>query len=40
MPEYRIYAVGGDGHFVDAKNMECADDQKATNRSQSVYPIC
>jgi PAS domain S-box-containing protein len=32
MPEYPIYGIGGDGHFVDAKNIECADDQEATNR--------
>jgi PAS domain S-box-containing protein len=32
MREYRIYGSGGDGHFVDAKNIECADDQEATNR--------
>ena len=29
MPEYPIYGIGGDGHFVD-KNIECADDQEAT----------
>ena len=33
MPESRIYGFGGDGHFADAKNMECADDQQATNRA-------
>jgi PAS domain S-box-containing protein len=32
MSEYRIYGIGGDGHFADAKNIECADDQEATNR--------
>ena len=32
MREYRNYGISGDGHFVDAKNMECADDQEATNR--------
>ena len=40
MPEYRIYGIGGDGQFVDAKNTECADDQKGTNRPSSVYLIC
>ena len=32
MSENRIYGISGDGHFVDAKNIECADDQEATNR--------
>ena len=32
MPEYPIYGIGGDGHLVDTKNTECADDQEATNR--------
>jgi PAS domain-containing protein len=32
MLENRIYGIGGDGHFVDSKNIECADDQEATNR--------
>ena len=40
MPEYRIYGIGGDGHFVDAKNIECADDQEATKGRQSVCLIC
>ena len=30
MQEYRIYGIGDDGHFVDAKNT--ADDQEATNK--------
>ena len=33
MPEYPIEGIGRDGHFVDAKNTECADDQETTNRS-------
>ena len=31
-PKYRIYGRGGDGHLADAQNIECADDQEATNR--------
>jgi PAS domain S-box-containing protein len=31
MSENCIYGIGGDRHFVDAKNIECADDQEATN---------
>ncbi len=34
MPEYRIYTVGGDGHFIDGKNIECADDQEAIRIAQ------
>jgi hypothetical protein len=29
MPEYRIYAVDYNGHRLDAKNIECVDDQEA-----------
>jgi PAS domain S-box-containing protein len=32
MPKYPMYGIGGDRHFVAAKNLECADDQEATNR--------
>jgi PAS domain S-box-containing protein len=32
MSENRIYRISGDGHLADAKNIECADDQEATNR--------
>jgi hypothetical protein len=29
MPQYRLYTVGSDGHFVGAENLECPDDQEA-----------
>jgi|RhiMetStandDraft_4_1073278.scaffolds.fasta_scaffold235290_1 hypothetical protein len=29
MPDYRIYTVDYNGHRVDAKNIECVDDQEA-----------
>jgi hypothetical protein len=34
MPEYRIYPVGSDGHFIGEKNIECADDQEAIRIAQ------
>ncbi len=36
MPEYRIYTVGSDGHFIDGKNIECADDQEAIRIAQQA----
>jgi hypothetical protein len=29
MPEYRIYTLDYNGHRVDAKNIQCVDDQEA-----------
>jgi hypothetical protein len=29
MPAYRIYTVDYNGHFVGAKDIECADDREA-----------
>jgi hypothetical protein len=34
MPAFRIYTVGLDGHFIDAKDVECADDQEAIKKAQ------
>jgi hypothetical protein len=36
MPAFRIYTVGLDGHFVDAKDVECADDQEAIKKAQQA----
>jgi hypothetical protein len=36
MPEFRIYTIGRDGHFSDAKNIECADDQEAIQEAQQA----
>jgi hypothetical protein len=36
MPEYRIYTVGSDGHFIGGKNIECADDQEAIRIAQEA----
>ena len=36
MPEFRIYTIGRDGHFSDAKNIECADDQEAIQKAQQT----
>jgi len=33
MPEYRIYTVDYNGHRVDAKNIECVDDQEAVQQA-------
>lgn len=36
MPNFRIYTIGHDGHFTDADNIECADDQEATKKAQQA----
>jgi hypothetical protein len=33
MPDYRIYTVGADGHFVVVEDLECADDQEAIKKA-------
>jgi hypothetical protein len=30
MLDYRAYIIGGDGHFLKAILLECADDDEAT----------
>jgi hypothetical protein len=36
MPTFRIYTVGLDGHFMNAKDIECADDQEAIQKAQQA----
>jgi hypothetical protein len=36
MPEYRAYVVGSDGHFIDAFELECADDTEAMERAKQL----
>jgi hypothetical protein len=36
MPEHRIYTVDSDGHFIDGKNFECANDQEAIQMAQKI----
>ena len=36
MPEYRIYTVDYNGHRIDAKNIECADNKKPSNRRSEL----
>jgi hypothetical protein len=30
MPEYRVYIIGSDGHFVNSVELDCADDSELT----------
>ena len=34
MPEYRAYAVGGDGHFSGYEPLECANDEEAIKKAK------
>jgi hypothetical protein len=36
MPEYRAYVVGSDGHFINAFELECADDTEAVERAKQL----
>jgi len=29
MPEYRVYVIGSDGHFIQAIGLDCPDDKAA-----------
>jgi hypothetical protein len=40
MSEYRIYIIGNDGHYVNAENIECADDQEAIQKAQQAADGC
>jgi hypothetical protein len=36
MSDYRVYIVGHHGHFIDAVEMDCADDAEATVRARQL----
>jgi hypothetical protein len=36
MPDYRVYIVGSDGHFVDTVPMECTDDSEAIEQAKQL----
>ena len=37
MAEYRVYAIGPDGHIFDATPLVCRDDADAIEQSRSVF---
>jgi hypothetical protein len=36
MPEYRVYVVGTDGHFVNSHAIECSDDDAAMEQAKQL----
>jgi hypothetical protein len=36
MSYYRAYIVGEDGHFIDALNLDCADDGAAIESAKQL----
>ena len=36
MPEYRAYVIGTDGHFIDARQIDCDDDEAATSAARQL----
>jgi hypothetical protein len=36
MPEYRAYIVGSDGHFLDAVELTCDDDEAAIKQAATL----
>lgn len=42
MPEYRVYMVGPDGHFIGYEPLTCADDSEALEKAKRLagkYPV-
>jgi hypothetical protein len=36
MPYYRAYVLGSDGHFMDAINLDCANDAAAVESAKQL----
>ena len=36
MPEYRAYVVGSDGRFINAFELECANDTEAMEQAKKL----
>ena len=36
MPEYRAYIIGSDGHFLDAAELTCDDDEAAIKEAATL----
>jgi hypothetical protein len=36
MPEYRAYIVGSDGHFLEAVELICDDDEAAIKQAETL----
>jgi len=37
MAEYRVYAIGPDGHIFDAKALVCGDDAEAIEQAHDAF---
>jgi hypothetical protein len=35
--EYRVYAIGRDGHIFDAKALVCRDDAEAIEQARDAF---
>jgi hypothetical protein len=36
MPEYRVYVIGEDGHFMKSELLDCADDSTAIESAKQL----
>jgi hypothetical protein len=36
MSEYRVYVIGDDGHFLKVIQLDCADDEAATQSAKQL----
>ena len=36
MADYRVYFVGGDGHFKNVADLDCANDEAAVERAAEI----
>lgn len=36
MPEYRVYIIGENGHFMRSEELECSDDTEAIETAKQL----
>jgi hypothetical protein len=36
MPDYRVYIIGHDGHFMKSEQLDCADDAAAIESAKQL----
>jgi len=36
MPDYRVYIIGHDGHFMKSERLDCADDAAAIEAAKQL----
>jgi hypothetical protein len=39
MSHYRAYIIGPDGHFIEAKDLDCANDTAAVEAAKKLVTV-